>query len=497
MDIKFEKEPLSYLDIVAWEKQNQELTQEVRLTEELPDAGRVLGCWGQCILRSKEWRSGGMNASGGVMTWTLYAPEDGSEPRCVENWIPMQLKWSFPQTEREGLMSITCAVRSADARVISARKLMIRVSVGALGIAVCPAEAEIPQIGELPEDVQLLQRTYPVVLPAEAGEKTVQLDEELDLPGMGQGGRKLLRCLVFPKVQEQRIIGDRLVFRGNTKLQLLLSDSAGIHAEVLDVPFSTFTDLDAEHETESEAQIDLALTSLEAELTEEGRLRLKAGMVAQYMLWDRKNLTVIEDACSIRRDIRLQEQILMLPALLEHRTESCTAGGILHRNAGHTVDGVCSAEYPSVERQDGQLRLTVPASAQLLWHDGSVLQGTNAQLEGHVEFKQDEDSRCLVSIRDAASLQISGSGEESEIRCDIELEIRSLAGQGMSMVTGMELGELRPEDPNRPSLILRRSAGESLWELAKESGSTVEAIRQANGIEELPTPGQMLLIPVQ
>ncbi len=37
---------------------------------------------------------------------------------------------------------------------------------------------------------------------------------------------------------------------------------------------------------------------------------------------------------------------------------------------------------------------------------------------------------------------------------------------------------------------------EPLWELAKESLSTVEAIRQANGLTEDPTPNQMLLIPV-
>ena len=50
--------------------------------------------------------------------------------------------------------------------------------------------------------------------------------------------------------------------------------------------------------------------------------------------------------------------------------------------------------------------------------------------------------------------------------------------------------------PDRPSLILCRMGQEPLWELAKESLSTVEAIRQANGLTEDPAPNQMLLIPV-
>ena len=51
-------------------------------------------------------------------------------------------------------------------------------------------------------------------------------------------------------------------------------------------------------------------------------------------------------------------------------------------------------------------------------------------------------------------------------------------------------------DPQRPSLVLRRAGGESLWDMAKKSGSTVAAIRSANKLTEEPKPGQILLIPV-
>ena len=64
------------------------------------------------------------------------------------------------------------------------------------------------------------------------------------------------------------------------------------------------------------------------------------------------------------------------------------------------------------------------------------------------------------------------------------------------MVTALDLGELRQPDPMRPSLILRRSEGKSLWELSKETGSTVLAIQEANGLQSEPDDTQMLLIPV-
>ncbi len=496
MDMKFESEEIRYLQPVIWENQRQEVTQEIRLTDDLPDAGRVLGCWGQCILRSKEWRSGGMAASGGVMVWVLYAPEDGSEPRCVESWVPFQQKWSFPPTDTDGLMSVCCSLHSADARVVSARKLMLRLSVNALGIGTCGETAVVYIPGEVPEDVQLLRRTYPVTLPVEAGEKTVQLDEDLELPGNSQD-RKLLRCLLHPMLQEQRIIGDRLVFRGTAKLHMLLMEGGKLRSEKLDVPFSAFTDLDREYGSDSSAQIELALTGMEAEITEDGHLRLKAGLAAQYIMWNRHMLDIVEDAWSHRRDIRLREQILMLPALLEHRAESCTAVGKLRQNMG-ILDAVCWPDNVSTQLDAGKMVLTFPADGQLLCREESgELQGANVQMEGKVSVEQEPGNQVYVSPVEAGSVQIVGSGSEMEVRCELTAQIRTLSGQGITLVSGMELGEMRLEDPERPSVILRRAAGESIWEMAKAAGSTVDAIREANALDGEPENGRMLLIPVQ
>ena len=71
-----------------------------------------------------------------------------------------------------------------------------------------------------------------------------------------------------------------------------------------------------------------------------------------------------------------------------------------------------------------------------------------------------------------------------------------MSGQSIPMVTGLELGEEKSLDPSRPSFVLKRLPTGGLWELAKASGSTMEAIRHANGLTTDPEQGKMLLIPV-
>ena len=68
--------------------------------------------------------------------------------------------------------------------------------------------------------------------------------------------------------------------------------------------------------------------------------------------------------------------------------------------------------------------------------------------------------------------------------------------QQFTMLTGLETGKAVAADPGRPTLILQRAGGSSLWEIAKQTGSTPDAIRRANGLKEEPEAQQMLLIPV-
>ena len=223
MELQWTKKPCTYLQTNVHQVMSQEQTQEIRLPEGMPDIGRVLSVWGQPVVRSKEWRGDGMSVSGGITASVLYLPEDGSTPRCAEGWIPFQMKWSFPQSRREGSIRTQCLLRSIDARTISARKLMVRASVGVMGTAMEPAEADVYVPGEVPEGVELLKKTYPLRLPREAGEKPFFLEEDVNLPGV----QKWVSWQLQPELTEQNVVGNRAVFRGMGLLNYVYLDEEG------------------------------------------------------------------------------------------------------------------------------------------------------------------------------------------------------------------------------------------------------------------------------
>ena len=121
---------------------------------------------------------------------------------------------------------------------------------------------------------------------------------------------------------------------------------------------------------------------------------------------------------------------------------------------------------------------------------GSTCRG---QMAGQMENDPANRVDPWVSLASAVGMFTAGAAELSAdglMYCDVFGE------EGMTMVTGLQLGEHTAPDPQRPSLILRRSGDAELWDIAKECGSTVDAICKANGLAGQPEEDIMLLIPV-
>lgn len=494
MEFQFKQTNCPCLRRVTGQAQTQEQVQEVKLSDAMPDIGRVLGCWGQPMVRSKEWRSDGMSVSGGVMAWVLYAPEDGSEPRCLDTWIPFQMKWNFPQTERDGAIRTSVSIKGMDCRSISARKLMVRCGISAFGEALEPTDVPVFVPESMPEDVELLQMSYPMEIPQEAGEKAFALDEEVPLTA---NFHKMIGCEIQPRITEQKVLADKLVFRGICKLHMLYMTGEGeIKQATPEIPFSQFADLDTSFGNNAVSSILLLPTGMELEQDQEGKLQLKCSMAAQYVIYDRINVNVVEDAYSVNRVVTPVMADLQLPVRLEHISQNISYGHMISADAQTVLDATAYWEQPTVRQTEDTASVVMPVQYQALFTDqeGSQQWGTGRSEETW-ELPSDQDNSIIAHIS-SSQPRASARGDSIDISGEMTLEVDVFSDTAIPMVTGLELGEITEPDPNRPSLILCRMGDQRLWDLAKAYGSTVKGIEEINGLQQEPLDDQILLIPV-
>lgn len=495
MELQWDKQVISSLRHKTREVQNQELTQELRLSDGMPDVGRVICAWGQPVLRSKEWNGDGMRISGGVMTWVLYAPEDGSEPRSTELWLPFQMRWNFPQSHRDGCIRASIQLRSTDARILSARKMMVRATISVLGEALEPESTEFYIPGTVPEDLQLLRRTYPMQRIAEAGEKVFLMDE--DVPINMVRPRKIISYNICPSVHERKVLGGKAAFRGDAHLHMVyLGEDDMIHSYDSQLPFAQYTDLDRDYDKDADISVCMAVSSLEVDMGEEN-LRVKCGLIAQYLVLEQVLMELAEDAYSVTHQTEPLICDLDIPAVLDCFVEEMELQASVTVAPEQIIDISVFADQPTQRRSEGSAETEMPVQVQVLYqdHDGSL-----ACVFGHAigQFSVGcaEESALTICPHYSGSIRMESNGEQTNFRFDVNMDVLSTAQQSMKTIAGVRMGETVKLRADSPSLILRKPGGISLWDLAKMSGSTVDAIRIVNALEGEPTEERMLLIPV-
>lgn len=498
MELQFESSACRCLDAAARDIRTAELTQEVRLGDAQPDIGRVLTSWGQVILRAKEWQTGLVTVTGGIMTWILYAPEDGTQPRCVDTWIPFQLRWDIADEKREGPIRIHPLLRFVDSRGISARKMMVRAGVAAMGEALSPVSIEVFRPCELPQDIEILQNTYPVRLPKEAGEKTFLLDEDLTLPAGTPPMERLLAYTVHPQTQDLRVSGDKVIMRCSGRLHLIYRCPEGrIRTIDLEIPISQYAQLEETYGNDAQAEVAMGVTSLEVDQLEGDRLRLKCGLVAQYLISDRFLAELTEDAYSTIREVALHTEQLHLPAMQEKRMESVPVRQQMQGISADVADVCFLPDFPRQSRAGDKVMLDLTGQFQILYYaSDDSLQSASSRWEGAMQILADPETEMVFSVQPQGTVQVLSGAEELNLSSQYGVQMCASVPYEMPMITELDIGAERERDPARPSLILCRSDGESLWEMAKRCGSTVGAIRRANGLTGEAQDNRMLLVPL-
>ena len=239
-----------------------------------------------------------------------------------------------------------------------------------------------------------------------------------------------------------------------------------------------------------EATLDVVMeiSSLEPEITPDGA-RIQCGLNAQYKVWDRELLEVAEDAYSPAFDMEVNRQTLNLPALLDNKEETLDAR--MDFQAGDLVDVQFLPDFPSQYREGESISMEFPAQFITLYRDEEGnLQCAAESWTGNASIPAGENCRVTAALTGWHPLDASGREQR------INLRLHTTANQDIEQITGLSIGDRKEVKEGRPSLILRRMDADSLWEFAKASGSTVDAIRKANQLETEPDAGQMLLIPI-
>jgi hypothetical protein len=287
------------------------------------------------------------------------------------------------------------------------------------------------------------------------------------------------------------------VFRGTAVVHLLYLGVDGVvYTKDFDVPYSQYSDLEKETSEAARISVKMAVTDLETELMPEGKLRLKCGLVGQYIIYDCPVLELIEDVYSVKSGVTVHRQPLELWQILDQNTFEEEKETVLTDIKGRCVDVSVCCGHPYIRRGENGMEAEAEGSFQLLYYDEEG--NLRSVLKNWTESRsmESDESVKMMAVCDAKPMD-QGVMDPAGVRLHafVNWEVTAASCQGLTSVSTLDLTE-REDRQDKPSLILTTLGSRTLWELAKQCGSTIEAIQRVNKLEGEPGKESILIVPV-
>lgn len=492
MQLQFRKRSALCTHAVLRQSVFQEETQDMILPDTMPDVAEVMGVWGHTVIRSKEWKNNCVEITGGISVKVLYLPDSG-ELQCMESWMPFQIQGQLNSEDKDGSIICDCFLQSADARNVSARKIIVRAVIAGTVVAYVPSEIVTYVPEEIPAGIYVKSEPVSSRVSVACGEKAFAIDEEITVP---PDVERIISNSIRIEMIDKKIIAEKAVFRGQYVCDVLYLSSEGkLEKMEFEQQFSQYCELEREYDPDAYMLVQPVLTGLELTPDINEKWHLRAGFLLQFTVYEELNCNLVQDAFSVENKLRVETENFCLPSLETQISETVQLDHKIEMPISDVADITCLMAVPTVVKNGAVAQVEVHYWYQLLYYDrekmlhGAILKGSIIH-----EVACDDTTEVIAIVKQTGKPRVIGV---ANICTDAILEIQFVTSSDMQMISGIEIGEKYENMSDRPSLIIRKVKNEKLWDIAKQYKTEPDAIVKANMLESDPENGSVILIPIR
>ena len=505
MELELKRNESTGYDMLLETTLFSEETLECIVPDFCPDILRIVSCDGTVCLKSREAEEGRAELRGMIYACVLYLPEDGKELRHMEVSVPFLCSTEHPAIGKGVAIHAVPRLLGADARLLNPRKIYVRAEL-AVDLQVYSPSPRIISTGFAGEARWGVEEKRECVrrhIMNSVQEKSFTYSDEVVLPASKPDLEELLHYRVEPLCTEYKVIGSKLILKGQVMLKLLYrGKDCTLSAAEFEFPFSQIMELSQVCE---EADCELSLFFSDAVCQPAGedprKLSVMLGVTAQAVLRQEQTEEILTDLYSTLYSVELEKSSEAFEGLCEQGSRRISVRDVLEVPVAVKSVSECWLNLGNVLRkQEGNtviLQADIRVNVLYTGEDDGVyalMRSVTAQCPVNAEHA---DS-CSCSCQCPGELYATPTAGGIELRFSLDFSYRMERELKINQISGARLDETQPRDTTHlPSIVLRLAEdGETLWELAKTYFTTKNDIMAANELsEEADLTGRLLLIP--
>ena len=497
MEATLKKRSVSKYSMVFSTEFTGDSSTEAVVPDVLPDISDILFTTGMVLLRSKTTEDGKVSLSASVSASVVYSPENETGLNCLHLTMPFDAEAESADISADCRTTAEIKLVSIEARMINTRKVSVRAEVSININCYAPDTFALVEDIEAPPEVSLhiKKEELEFSLISDVRERTFVISDEYILPAGSREIREILSPASVVRVDDIKVLGNKLVVRGVCQSHLLCACEDGAEAE--QISFSTnFSQMmemeDIGEDPDISYRLMMTAAYYEPVKTSEQKctVSMELHMVIQAVCSRAERAELVSDMYSNKCECSFESHSDDLPIIVRRQT------------LRSTIIETVRTPVPAIETVYAEARVTsvsgrtvgIAVNGLYIDEDGRyrALKG-NFTAEFETELEADMELMAdMVCVTEAFA---SPSAEGVEIRVPVELEAVIMKRQTAAVPTQTMLSE-KECCAEAPSLILIPvSESADLWQVAKRYGSTRELIEQANCLEGENADISMLLVP--
>ena len=508
MELNAVKQAITTNELLLEQTIEQAIDTDFTLPDYCPDIERVLKCRVTPRLSSKSVSGDSLNIDGTALITLIYTDGSGVISSHEHEAKFQKIITLGDISLSDSTVSVTLCNDYMNCRAVTSRKMDIH------GVICIKVKVEGTNRREILCDIdcdgiQLKSDSCPATNPLGKAEKTVVVEEELELSRGNTNIASVLRHEVRPIIDECKMVGNKAVVTGDLIIcALYCSTDSEVCKYENRVPFNQILELDVNGvECKCDARMTLMSSTLKPRVNLTGECNsfsfdCKLSLVVTASCDN--EVSVLYDAFCTKSALDIEKDNITLKKLETNINERYMCKKTLEfseNSFGSVVDLWCEQNIGQVKIVGGKLNLNGTITVCIISIDTS---GQPQYFERGIDFEYghelDLDKTNLKADVDVSSVSsaytiIGDDKLEARIELTINGGIYSVATKNVLINANIKPDE-KPTPKKAPIVVYFAESGEDVWDISKRYNSSCSDIIEINELDgDIINSDKMLIVP--
>lgn len=503
--IEAQRENLSINKLIAEKKEIIFAEGDMIVPDSKPDILNTICTSGVVSIYKKEAQEEKVRLDGAINTYIMYMP-DGTDDtvRGLNTSIDFSENLNVPNC-REGMNVISDVnVKSIEGKVINGRKVGIKATLEVSLKIYMNEDVEVINEIQNESNVQILKEDLRVNSLVGSGNTKIYAKDNIQIDNMDNLA-EILKTQVCLVDRDVKISYNKVLTKAEAEIRIMyLTEDNRINTINYKIPVVGFIDIqNVSEENICDVNYEVKNIIIKPNSQEEHSIYIEIEIEVVCYVYEEKQINLIQDMYSPMENIDFEKKQIMTMTDKQNVTDIKQIRDKINLK---DIDGLNLIDVdimPSIVNEnkintkilyEAELNLRfifVNSRTQIITKDAKI------PFEYTVENLQNGETLNTNSNMEVKSQDfIIQDGGDINCNIDVQTDTNMYRTANINMIDSIqENGDREEQDYSVVIYIVKK--GDTLWNIAKEFGSTVDGIARVNGIEnrDLIMPGQKLYIP--